>query len=117
MVLISCTVVSISLDPFRSTWLTSYFVEETDLKEGVTSWVQELGTDFFYARIYGGLMCFVCCLCVTYTFMRVDPKIPRIVKKIDLIYLYKFETVLPFKALPPSGCSDPRAASTAGNIV
>lgn len=79
-VFISCTVISISLDPFRSTWLTGCFVEVTELK-GVTSWVQELGTDFFYARIYGGLMCLVCHLCVTYTFMRADPKIPGIFKK------------------------------------
>jgi hypothetical protein len=68
----------------------SYFAEETELKEGVTSWVQELGIDFFYARIYGGLMFTVCCLCVTYIFTRVGPKIPGIVKKkIDLICSYK----------------------------
>ena len=60
--------------------VTDYFAEET-AKEGVTSWVQQFGTDFFCARIYGGLMFTVCCLCVTCTFTRADPKIPGIVKK------------------------------------
>ena len=60
--------------------VTDYFAEEI-VKECVTSWVQQLGTDFFYARIYGGLLFTVCCLCVTYTFTMADPKIPGIVKK------------------------------------
>ena len=29
-----------------------------------------------------------------------DPKIPGIVKKIDLKYFYKFETLVPFEVLP-----------------
>jgi hypothetical protein len=32
--------------------------------------------------------------------LRGDPKIPGIVKKIYLKYLYKFETSVPFEALP-----------------
>ena len=78
------------LDLWRRVWLTSYFVEETELKKGVTSWVLELGTDFCCARICGGLVCSVCRLCVIYTFVRGDPKIPGIVKKTYLKYLYKF---------------------------
>ena len=116
-VLISCPVISISLDHLRSMWLTIYFAEEI-VKDGVTSWVQQLGTDFFYARMYGGLMFIVCCLCVTYTFTRANPIISRIVKKIDLICSYKFETVVPFRSTTPmTGCSDPSAVPTAGNIV
>jgi hypothetical protein len=37
------------------------------------------------------------------TFQRIyvgDPKIPGIVKKIYLKYLYKFETLVPFEVLP-----------------
>jgi len=47
-----------------------------------------------------------------------DPKIPGIVKKIYLKYLYKFETLVPFEVLPPvTGCSNPSTAPNAGNIV
>ena len=47
-----------------------------------------------------------------------DPKIPGIVKKMYLKYLYKFETLLPFEVLPPAtGYSNPSTAPNAGNIV
>jgi len=53
-----------------------------------------------------------------YTCMWGDPKIPGIVKKIYLKYLYKFETLVPFEVLPPAtGCNNPSTAPNAGNIV
>ena len=43
---------------------------------------------------------------------------PELLKKICLKYFYKFETLFPFKSLPPvSGCSDPSGVPTAGNTV
>ena len=40
-----------------------------------------------------------------------DPKIPRIVKKKYLKYLYKFETLVPFKVIPVTGSTKPSAAT------
>jgi hypothetical protein len=46
-----------------------------------------------------------------------DPKIPRIVKKKYLKYLYKFETLVPFKVIPVTGSTKPSTTPTAGNNV
>jgi hypothetical protein len=49
---------------------------------------------------------------------RGDPKISGIVTKMYLIYLYKFETLVPLQSTAPvTGRSDPCSAATAGNIV
>ena len=45
-------------------------------------------------------------------------KMSGIVKIIFIKYSYKFETLVAFKVLPPvNGCSDPRAATPAGNVA
>jgi hypothetical protein len=47
--------------------------------------------------------------------MWADLKIPGIVKKNYLKYLYKFETLVPFRSTPPAtGCNNPSTASNAG---
>jgi len=47
-----------------------------------------------------------------------DPKIPGIVKKKYLNYLYKFETLVPFEVLPLRlDASNPSTVPNAGNIV
>jgi len=47
-----------------------------------------------------------------------DLKIPGIVLKNYLKYLYKFETLVPFGILPlATGCSIPSTAPSAGNLV
>jgi hypothetical protein len=55
----------------------------------------------------------------TFIHTREGPKIPENVKKKNYLqYSYKFETLVPFKVLPPvTGCSDLSIALTAGNIV
>ena len=46
-----------------------------------------------------------------------DLKIPGIVKKKYLLFLYKFETLVLFEVLPPeTGCSNPSTAPNVSNI-
>ena len=68
------------------------------------------GTPYIYTHIHTYMHTFI--------HMRGTQKFLKMLKKIYLKYSYKFETLVPFKVLPPvTECSDPSIAPTAGIIA
>jgi hypothetical protein len=59
------TVISISLDPFRSTWLANDLQQKPTQSTAVTYWLQKLHFDFFYTGIHALVSRWAKCLSVS----------------------------------------------------